>query len=61
MRAKLCWASFAALTLVAVLALSGCRSGDAVEDTGPQTVAVERRNLRITAEATGQVEPITSI
>lgn len=40
------------------LALSGCGRGEASEVAPVQTTEVVRQNMRITAEATGQVEPI---
>ena len=39
------------------LAATACGSGQAEEAPAIQTTAAERRDLRITAEATGSVEP----
>ena len=46
-------------TSLAVIALASCGRGEAdVGETGPQQVAVERRDLEVRAEAAGTVEPI---
>lgn len=50
---------FGAVSLL-VLASWGCGSGEA-EEVGIQAVAVQRGNLRITAEATGTVEPVRRV
>lgn len=55
--------AFAALVAAAAtaLALSACERGEAQGGTEIQSAPVERRDLRVTAEATGHVEPITSV
>jgi len=45
----------------AVLAASGCGEGEASEAPTIQTTEVVRQTMRITAEATGQVEPIRQV
>lgn len=49
--------------LMGLTVLAGCSGGEAeaAEDTGPNAAAVGRTNLRITAEATGAVEPILTV
>lgn len=44
-----------------VLALSACGRGEASEAPAVQTTEVARQSMRITAEATGQVEPIRQV
>ena len=46
---------------VASLGLSGCGRGEASEAPSLQASAVLRQNMRITAEATGSVEPVRSV
>jgi HlyD family secretion protein len=41
--------------------LAGCRWGEASEVRPVQTTEVTRQNMRITAEATGQVEPVRKV
>ena len=43
------------------LGLAGCRWGEASEVRPIQTTEVTRQNMRITAEATGQVEPVRKV
>ena len=43
------------------LGLGGCRWGEASEVRAVQTTEVVRQNMRITAEATGQVEPVRKV
>jgi HlyD family secretion protein len=43
------------------LGLAGCRWGEASEVRAVQTTEVTRQNMRITAEATGQVEPVRKV
>jgi len=43
------------------LGLAGCRWGEASEVRPVQTTEVTRQNMRITAEATGQVEPVRKV
>lgn len=50
----------AAAAGVLALGLSACSEGDASEPT-IQTATVVRQNMRITAEATGSVEPVRSV
>ncbi len=50
----------AAAAGVLALGLSACSEGDASEPA-IQTAAVVRQNMRITAEATGSVEPVRSV
>jgi len=46
---------------VLALGLAGCRWGEASEVRAVQTTEVTRQNMRITAEATGQVEPVRKV
>ena len=46
---------------VAAFAASGCGRGEASEAPAIQTMEVIRQTMRITAEATGQVEPIRQV
>jgi len=43
------------------LGLAGCQWGQAAEAHGVQTTPVVRQNMRITAEATGNVEPVRKV
>lgn len=43
------------------LLLAACNTGDAEESVGIATATVERRDLRITAEATGELEPVRKV
>ncbi|MBI4540141.1 MAG: efflux RND transporter periplasmic adaptor subunit [Gemmatimonadetes bacterium] len=52
---------FLAPALAAALVVSACERSTAEERPALQSAAIERRDLRVTAEATGQVEPITSV
>jgi HlyD family secretion protein len=45
----------------AAVALSSCGSGNASEAPAVQTTEVIRETMRITAEATGQVEPVRQV
>jgi HlyD family secretion protein len=57
--------AFGLLTFLTVgglaLAVSACGEGEASEAPSLQTAEVLRQNMRITAEATGQVEPVRSV
>lgn len=44
-----------------ILALAACGRGEATEATAVQTGVVARDDLRITAEATGQLEPVRQV
>lgn len=58
------WKSSCALAagLAAVPVLTaGCSPGQAEENPGPQMAEVERRNLEITAEASGELEPVREV
>ncbi len=46
---------------VLVVGLSGCGRGEASEAPALQATAVLRQNMRITAEATGSVEPVRTV
>ena len=54
------WATALMLALVAV---SGCNKSKAEQDTStqPEVAAVEKRDLDVTAEASGLVEPIQTV
>jgi HlyD family secretion protein len=52
---------FPVLTLSAALGMAGCGEGGASEAPAIQSTAVVRQNMRITAEATGQVEPVRRV
>jgi len=49
--------------LLAALALAGCNSGEAAEDTGPRFITTQAAlgDLLIRAEATGTVEPVREV
>jgi HlyD family secretion protein len=53
----------AVLVGLGVLAIAGCRVGEAAEDAGPRLLTVEatRGDLIIRAEATGAVEPVRKV
>ena len=54
--------AFAVLTaMLAAGVAAACGTGEAEEPTSLQTVAVQRGDLRLTAEATGTVEPIRKV
>lgn len=52
-----------AVLMLGALALSGCQTGEAAEDTGPSLITAEvtRGDLLIRAEATGTVEPVRRV
>lgn len=52
-------AATAAVLLLPLLA--GCEPGEAEQENGIETVEVERRDLEITAEATGDLEPVREV
>ncbi|MBT8397811.1 MAG: biotin/lipoyl-binding protein, partial [Gemmatimonadetes bacterium] len=49
------------LLFVSTVGLSGCGRGEAAEAPSLQTQPVVRENMRITAEATGSVEPVRKV
>jgi HlyD family secretion protein len=51
----------AVLLVLAAVATSGCSRGEAVEATTVLTASAQLRDLTITAEATGSVEPIRTV
>ena len=50
-----------AATLLAGLALAGCEAAPEEEAVSVQTAPAEVRDLRITAEATGELEPVLKV
>ena len=55
------WLLSVLMTGGGVLAVSACGEGEASEAPAIQTTEVVRQSMRITAEATGQVEPIRQV
>jgi HlyD family secretion protein len=54
-------ATQALFALLAAVALGGCAQGEAVETKSVLTAVAEQRDLIITAEATGSVEPVRTV